>query len=214
MKLALAVLGGGAWGGVLASIAARHGHDVVLWEIDRAAADALARDRASPRSVAGFKLPAEVGVSSDIGAAVAGRDMLVLAVPSAFVAATLRDAAPAIGAGRAPVVVCASKGLEPDGGATMAEVIAASLPGARVGVLSGPSFAEEIARGLPAALVVASTDAAVGAAVQGCFGGSRVGPAGRRDPSRGGWDPPRVPRNITCGSTRAPTSPGSAWAER
>ena len=50
--MAVAVLGGGAWGGVLAGIAARHGHDVVLWEIDRAAADALARDRTSPRSVA------------------------------------------------------------------------------------------------------------------------------------------------------------------
>ena len=170
----IAVLGGGAWGSVLAAIAVRHGHDVVLWEIDRAAAEALARDRASPRSVAGFRLPAEVAVSSDLGAAVAGRDLLVVAVPSAFVADTLRDAARATKTGAPPAVACASKGLEPTDGATMAQVIAASFPGARVGVLSGPSFAEEIARGLPAALVVASTDPAVGAAVQGCFGGDRL----------------------------------------
>ena len=170
----IAVLGGGAWGSVLAAVAARHGHDVTLWEIDRAAADALARDRASPRSVAGFRLPAEVAVSSDLGAAVAGRDLLVVAVPSAFVADTLRDAARATKTGAPPAVACASKGLEPTDGATMAQVIAASFPGARVGVLSGPSFAEEIARGLPAALVVASTDPAVGAAVQGCFGGDRL----------------------------------------
>jgi glycerol-3-phosphate dehydrogenase (NAD(P)+) len=170
----VAVLGGGAWGGVLAAIAVRHGHEVALWEIDPAAADALARDRASPRSVAGFKLPVEVRVSNDIVAAVAGGEMLVIAVPSAFVGAALRDAAPAIGSGGEPAVVCASKGLEPSSGTTMAQVIAASLPGARVGVLSGPSFAEEIARGLPAALVVASTDPAVGAAVQGCFGGDRL----------------------------------------
>src|SRR3954454_2516189 len=174
-KHAVAVLGGGAWGSVLAAVAARHGHDVALWEVDRVAADALARDRASPRSVAGFRLPAEVTVSIDLGGAVAGRDILVVAVPSEFVAATLRAAAPA--AVSAPIVICASKGLEPNAGATMAEVIAASLPGARVGVLSGPSFAAEIARGLPAALVVASTDGAAGAAVQGCFGGTRVAPS-------------------------------------
>jgi glycerol-3-phosphate dehydrogenase (NAD(P)+) len=169
---AVAVLGGGAWGSVLASVAARHGHDVVLWEIDRAAADALVRDRASARSVAGFRLPTEVAVSTELGGAVAGRDMLVMAVPSEFVAATLQAAAPS--AAPAPIVVCASKGLEPQAGATMAEVIAANLRGARVGVLSGPSFAAEIARGLPAALVVASTDGSVGAAVQGCFGGDRL----------------------------------------
>ena len=174
MRMAVAVLGGGAWGGVLAGIAARHGHDVVLWEIDRAAADALARDRTSPRSVASFRLPAEVAVSSDIGGAVAGRDMLIVAVPSAYVAETLRAAAPSTTAGGAPMVVCASKGLEPGTGATMVEVIAASLPGARVGVLSGPSFAEEIARGLPAALVVASNDGTLGASVQGCLGGDRL----------------------------------------
>jgi glycerol-3-phosphate dehydrogenase (NAD(P)+) len=174
MSLSVAVLGGGAWGGVLAGIAARHGHDVVLWEIDRAAADALARDRTSTRSVASFRLPAEVAVSSDIGGAVAGRDMLIVAVPSAYVGDTLRAAAPSMTAGGAPMVVCASKGLEPGTGATMVDVIAASLPRARVGVLSGPSFAEEIARGLPAALVVASNDGTLGASVQGCLGGDRL----------------------------------------
>jgi glycerol-3-phosphate dehydrogenase (NAD(P)+) len=176
-KHAVAVLGGGAWGSVLAATAARHGHDVALWEIDRAAADALARDRASPRSVPEFRLPAEVAVSSDIGAAIAERDMLLVAVPSAFVAATMQAVAgaraPSAAAGF-PVVVCASKGLEPGSGATMVDVIAANLPGAGVGVLSGPSFAAEIARGLPAALVAASTDAGVASAVQSCFGGDRL----------------------------------------
>jgi glycerol-3-phosphate dehydrogenase (NAD(P)+) len=92
--VAVAILGGGAWGSVLAAVAARHGHDVVLWEIDGAAADALVRDRVSPRSVAGFRLPAEVAVSTDIGHAVTDRDILVVAVPSQYVAATLQAAAP------------------------------------------------------------------------------------------------------------------------
>jgi glycerol-3-phosphate dehydrogenase (NAD(P)+) len=170
----LAVLGGGAWGGVLAAIASRHGHDVALWEVDAAAAAALAARRASDRSVPGFQLPSAVAVTTDVVAAVTGRDMLLVAIPSAFVAPTLAAARAA--AGPAPVVVCASKGLHPATGDTMAAVIGAAMPGARVGVLSGPSFAQEIASGRPAALVAASADAAVATAVQVCFGGDRVGP--------------------------------------
>jgi glycerol-3-phosphate dehydrogenase (NAD(P)+) len=172
-KLRVAVLGGGAWGGVLAALAVRHGHDVALWEIDRAAAEALARDRASPRSVAGFRLPAEVVVSGDIAGAVADRDMLIVAVPSASVVDTIRAAASAR-ADVAPIVVCASKGLEPDRGATMAEMIGLTWLDAPVVMLSGPSFAAEIARGLPAALVAASSDGGAAAAVQACFGGDRL----------------------------------------
>src|SRR5690348_6186894 len=98
----VAVLGGGAWGGVLAALAARHGHDVALWEVDTAAAEALTRDRASPRSVPGFKLPPEVAVSSDVAATVAGRDLVVVAVPSGSIGATLR-AASAATTGTAPI---------------------------------------------------------------------------------------------------------------
>jgi glycerol-3-phosphate dehydrogenase (NAD(P)+) len=165
----LAVLGGGAWGGVLAAIASRHGHDVALWEVDAAAAAALAARRASDRSVPGFRLPGEIAVTTDVVAAVTGRDMLLVAIPSAYVAPTLAAARAA--AGPAPVVVCASKGLHPETGDTMAAVIEAAMPGARVGVLSGPSFAQEIASGRPAALVAASADAAVATGVQLCFGG-------------------------------------------
>ena len=187
------MLGGGAWGGVLAAVASRHGHDVVLWEVDAAAAAALAQRRTSDRSVSGFSLPAEVGVVTDVTAAVAGRDMLVVAIPSAYVAPTLAAARAA--AAPAPIVVCASKGLEPETGDTMAAVIAAAMPGARVGVLSGPSFAQEIASGRPAALVAASADAAVAADVQRCFGGDRVGPDGLRlaGPVAGGVGPSQGP---------------------
>jgi glycerol-3-phosphate dehydrogenase (NAD(P)+) len=168
----VAVLGGGAWGGVLAGVAADRGHDVALWEPDARAAGALARDRSNARSVIGFRLPDAVAVSPDLATVVADREVIVVAVPSQFVSATLRDAAPAIANG--PVVVCATKGLEPGTGSTMAEVIAASLPGARAVILSGPSFAQEIAAGLPAALVAASTDAGATAIVQSCLGGERL----------------------------------------
>jgi glycerol-3-phosphate dehydrogenase (NAD(P)+) len=162
------VLGGGAWGGVLALLAARRGHDVELWEVDEDAARTLARERTSPWSVPGFRLPDEVAVSTDLQATVRGRDLLLVAVPSTSVRATLEAARPATV--DAPIVVCASKGLEPSG-STMAEALAAALPAARVVILSGPSFAQEIAAGLPAALVAASSDADAAAAVQASLGG-------------------------------------------
>ncbi|HMF42391.1 MAG TPA: NAD(P)H-dependent glycerol-3-phosphate dehydrogenase [Polyangia bacterium] len=175
-KARVAVLGGGAWGSVLAGLAAQHGHDVALWEIDHTDALALDRNRVSKRTVPGFKLPPEVAVFSgfDRIAVVANHDMLVVAVPSGDVADTMRTMAAHRVDTPPRIVVCASKGLEPDRGLTMAEVIALNYPGARVAVLSGPSFAAEIARGLPAALVVASADAAAAAEVQSCFGGDRL----------------------------------------
>src|SRR5688572_31759594 len=111
--------------------------------------------------------------------------MLLVAIPSATVAPTLAAARAA--AGPAPVVVCASKGLHPATGDTMAAVIGAAMPGARVGVLSGPSFAQEIASGRPAALVAASADAAVATAVQVCFSGG-AGPAQGTTEYRAGPD--------------------------
>src|SRR5262245_43925659 len=107
----VAVLGGGAWGTVLAGLAAQHGHGVALWEIDAQAARELGEQRASARSVPGFRLPEAVEVMTDLPGAVGGCGLVVLAVPSETVRATLTAAR----AGLAPdvVVACASKGLEP-----------------------------------------------------------------------------------------------------
>ena len=165
------VCGGGAWGSVLASVAAAHGHDVALWEFDARDAAALARDRATARTVPGFRLPDAVAVTNDLGAAVSGRQVVVVVVPSDTVRATLMAARPAMEA--SAVVVCASKGLEPETRLTMAGVIGQIVPAARVALLSGPSFAQEIAAGLPAALVSASTDAGANEAVVAALGGER-----------------------------------------
>ena len=168
----VAVLGGGAWGGVLAAVASARGHDVALWESDPAAALTLRQERRSPRSVPSFHLPDAVAVSGVVDGTVAGREMVVLAIPSEQVRATLLRAAPKLDAGA--VVICASKGLEPEGGATMIEVLRAALPGRRAVVLSGPSFAQEVAAGLPVALVAASADLAAAGIVQTALGGERL----------------------------------------
>jgi glycerol-3-phosphate dehydrogenase (NAD(P)+) len=165
------VLGGGAWGTVLAALASARGHDVALWEWSASDAAALAKDRSSARTVPGFRLPAPVTVTNDLGAAVSGRELLVVVVPSDAVRATLRAAHPTIRPGA--VIACASKGLEPDTNLTMDGVIDAAVPGAPVALLSGPSFAQEIAAGLPAALVSASTDARANETVVAALGGER-----------------------------------------
>jgi glycerol-3-phosphate dehydrogenase (NAD(P)+) len=168
----VAVLGGGAWGGVLAAVASARGHDVALWEFDPAAVVMLRRDRVSRRSVPGFRLPDAVAIFADAGGAVTGRQLVIVAIPSELVRATLLGAAPNIAAGT--VVVCASKGLEPDSGETMIEVLRAALPESRAVVLSGPTFAQEVAAGLPAALVAASADVTAAGVVQTALGGERL----------------------------------------
>jgi glycerol-3-phosphate dehydrogenase (NAD(P)+) len=167
----VAVLGGGAWGTVLASLAVGRGHEVALWEVDAAEAARLTRERVGARTVPGFKLPDGVSVTNEVGAAVADRELVVVVVPSDAVRATMAAAAPALRAG--VTVVCASKGLEPQTRQTMAAVIGAAVPDARVALLSGPSFAQEIAAGLPAALVTASADSSANEMIVAALGGER-----------------------------------------
>jgi glycerol-3-phosphate dehydrogenase (NAD(P)+) len=168
----VAVLGGGAWGGVLAAVLAARGNDAAFWETDPAAVITLRRDCLSQRSVPGFRLPDTVAVFADADRAVAGRQMVIVAIPSELVRATLLRAAAKIDTGS--IVVCASKGLEPESGETMIEVLRAALPEARAVVLSGPSFAQEVAAGLPAALVAGSADVAAATVVQTALGGDRL----------------------------------------
>jgi glycerol-3-phosphate dehydrogenase (NAD(P)+) len=167
----VAVLGGGAWGGVLAALAVSRGHHVTLWEPDPESAHALRQARTSARSVPGFRLPDPVEVYVDGAAAAAARSLVIVALPSELVRASLGALADVIEPGA--IVVCASKGLDPEGGATMIEVMGAALPGARAVVVSGPSFAQEIAAGLPAALVAASDDEEAARAVQAALGSER-----------------------------------------
>ncbi len=167
----IAVLGGGAWGSVLASLVAEAGHDVALWEADAAAAQALQRDRRAPRSLPGHLLPAGIEVTTDAAQAVRERALVVVAIPSETVRPALEAARAALAA--PVIIVCASKGLEPGTGLTMDRVIEAAVPGAAVALLSGPTFAQEIARGLPAAAVAAARDVRAAETVQTCFGSER-----------------------------------------
>jgi glycerol-3-phosphate dehydrogenase (NAD(P)+) len=152
----VAVLGAGSWGTALAIHLGRAGLPVRLWARDPARAAAMRATRQNARYLPGAALPDGVEVAADTAAALAGSAIVLIAVPSHFVEAVLATAA-----GRIPdgaVIVSATKGLEPVQGLRMSEVLARRLPGHPVAVLSGPSFAREVAQGRPTALVIASAD--------------------------------------------------------
>jgi glycerol-3-phosphate dehydrogenase (NAD(P)+) len=160
----VAVLGAGAWGTALAALLADLGHDVRLWGRDRRQVADIVAERENRRYLPGRILPESVRITSELPGAVAGVELAILALPTASV----RNAASALGAARSGplTVVSASKGLEETSRMTLDRVLEEAVPGAPVVLLSGPTFAEEIARGLPAAAVVAGRDRAALATVQ------------------------------------------------
>jgi glycerol-3-phosphate dehydrogenase (NAD(P)+) len=163
----VAVLGAGSWGTAIAALAADVGHRTCLWGRDpQLVADARSV-RENRRYLPGRRLPAELTITSQLDQAVTGAELIVFAVPTA----TIRQLAGAAAASvsRAAILVCASKGLEADSRLTLDLVLAQALPGLPVVLLSGPTFAAEIAQGLPAAAVVAGKNATATASVQGAL---------------------------------------------
>ena len=154
----VAVLGAGSWGTALAVLLARHGAAIRLWGHLAAEVDRLRADRENRQFLPGIALPPEVEPTTDLVAAVAGANEVLIVVPSHAFRAVAAALAPVLPAGVA--VSWATKGFEPDTGMLLHEVAAQVLPGRPLAVLSGPSFAGEVARGLPTAITVASTDSA------------------------------------------------------
>ena len=162
----IAVVGAGAWGIALAGVIARAGRAVVLATRDRAGADALMRRRESPR-LPGVRLDERVGVAP-LGAEIGRYDAILLAVPAQELRAAVRSVAPQLRRGT-PVIACA-KGIERRSRKFMTEVIAESARAALPAILSGPSFAAEVARGLPVAVTLAARDEAAAAALARALG--------------------------------------------
>lgn len=153
----IAVLGGGAWGTALANCAARAGAAVTLWARDAAHVAEMAATGVNARRLPGIPLRASVTPTADL-TAVGSADIVLLAVPAQQIRTVALAAAGHLGAG-VPVVVCA-KGIERGSGLYMTQVLAATLPDHPPAILSGPSFAEDVARGLPTAVTIAAHSAA------------------------------------------------------
>ena len=151
----VAVLGAGAWGSALANTAARAGRQVTLWARDPAIAATMAKTRESPR-LPGMTLADVVTVTGDLEEAAARAQCILLAVPAQElrkVAMLLDDVTPS----GTPVIACA-KGIERGSHRFMTEVIAECAQTALPAILSGPSFASEVARGMPTAVTIAARD--------------------------------------------------------
>ena len=162
----IAVLGAGAWGTALAMAAAQR-HDTVLWARDAAQAQALGAERRNRRYLGTVSLPPTLRVTADraLALAHANAGLTVIATPMAG----LREQLASLNDGRPALWLC--KGFEAGTGALGHEVARDVRPRAAAGVLSGPSFALEVARGQPTALVAASNDAALGQAAVAAFHG-------------------------------------------
>jgi glycerol-3-phosphate dehydrogenase (NAD(P)+) len=166
----VAVLGSGSWGTALAVHLARSGAPVRLWGRDAALVHEMARTRANPAYLPGVSLPAGVTPESSLREAMSGAAFVVAAVPSHAVRDVMQLVAPLLS--RDAVLVSATKGLEAGSLQRMSQVMREEAGGGvPIVVLSGPSFASEVARGLPAAVLAASSDAAAAARVQEQFRG-------------------------------------------
>lgn len=159
MTLDIAVLGAGSWGTTLAIAIARAGHRAQLWGHDAAHIAWLAHERCNTRYLPGVPFPANLHLRDDLPALTREVSRILIAVPSSAFRGTLAAIAPHLTA--ASEIAWATKGFEPGGARLLSavanEVLAPALPRA---IISGPTFAREIARGLPAALTVAATDSA------------------------------------------------------
>ena len=163
----VAVLGAGSWGTALTIEMARSGHDVLLWGRDPEVAARIEADGRHPRRLTGYPIPASVRVGSDLAEAFAYAETILVAVPCASLRPLL-GLSPAT-SGRGLRFVSTGKGIEPDTLKRMSEILRDRYPEAAVAALSGPTFAEGVAKGDPTAAVIASADAIAAEALQGAL---------------------------------------------
>jgi glycerol-3-phosphate dehydrogenase (NAD(P)+) len=156
------VIGGGAWGTALAQVAARAGLDTLLWAREAEVVEAVNTAHANPLFLPEVALDHRVRATATL-AEIAERDLVLAVVPAQHMRTTLAALSAHLHPGQ-PVVLCA-KGIERGSMKLMAEVLAETAPAAAAAVLSGPSFAGEVARGLPTAVTLACADADLGQAL-------------------------------------------------
>ena len=164
----IAVLSDGGWGTALAVLLCGNGHEVRLWGPFPDYVAEMAKTRKNPRFLPGVTLPDQLTVETDLAAAVAECEILVLASPAQYTRGLL-DKLKALRIAPETILVSVAKGIEVTTLKRMSEIVAEILGGARFAVLSGPSHAEEVSRGIPTAVVVASADTAAAEKVRDAF---------------------------------------------
>ncbi|MGE5268795.1 MAG: NAD(P)H-dependent glycerol-3-phosphate dehydrogenase [Thiohalocapsa sp.] len=176
----IAVIGGGAWGTALAQVAASAGA-VTLWARDVDVVAAIDERHQNPAFLPGVALAPAIAATSDMTSALSGAEAALIVVPAQFLRGVLQQLAVVAFTSQLPLLLCA-KGIETGSLKTMSEIAAEIVPQAPVAVLSGPSFAGEVARALPTAVTIASQDEALAAAFAARLGTARFRPYTSGDP--------------------------------
>ncbi|HXQ50789.1 MAG TPA: NAD(P)H-dependent glycerol-3-phosphate dehydrogenase [Stellaceae bacterium] len=173
------IIGGGAWGTALAQTLARAASDVVLWAHEAETVAAINGTHENTIFLPGVALDPRIRATATLAEAAAS-EIALLVVPAQHLRAVARDLAGVLAPG-VPVVICA-KGIELPSGALMTEVLAETMPASPYAVLSGPTFASEVARGLPTAVTLAAKDEALGARLAAALGSRGLRPYLSDDP--------------------------------
>ena len=161
------VLGAGSWGTALSVLLHDNGHEVTIWSIDQKEVEMLNTKREHESKLPGVKLAKEIVITNELNNAINGKDFLVLAVPSIFTRATARKMSPFVAEGQ--MIVDVAKGIEEATLMTLSEQIHQEIPQADVAVLSGPSHAEEVGRGIPTTCVISGPKRETAEYLQGIF---------------------------------------------
>ncbi|HIZ22295.1 MAG TPA: NAD(P)H-dependent glycerol-3-phosphate dehydrogenase [Candidatus Blautia faecigallinarum] len=163
----ISILGAGSWGSALAVLLHNNGNSVTLWSALEEEVTLLQEKREHPVKLPGVRLSEEIFITSDLKGSLDGADVAVLAVPSPFTRSTAAMMAPYVKDGQ--VIVNVAKGVEEHTLMTLSEIIEEEIPNARVCVLSGPSHAEEVGRGIPTTCVVSGKTRELAEYLQGIF---------------------------------------------
>jgi glycerol-3-phosphate dehydrogenase (NAD(P)+) len=163
----ISIIGAGSWGIALALLLHKNGHHITVWSIIQEEIDMLSKEHEHKEKLPGVKLPEDMEFTTDLEAAVKGKDILVLAVPSPFTRSTSHSMKEYVGEGQ--VIVNVAKGIEEKSLLTLSQIIEEEIPQAKVAVLSGPSHAEEVGRGIPTTIVVGAKEKTTAEWLQNIF---------------------------------------------
>ncbi|MGN6517098.1 MAG: NAD(P)H-dependent glycerol-3-phosphate dehydrogenase [Rhizomicrobium sp.] len=163
----IAIIGAGAWGTALGAVAAQAGRSVHLWARESDVVETVNSKHENVRFLPGVPLPPQIVATTDMGET-AKADALLIGAPAQHLRATLAQLKPHLLPAK-PLVLCA-KGIEQGSGKLMTEVLTESVPDCAPAILSGPSFAKDVAQNLPTAVTIAAADLDVARALQAAFG--------------------------------------------
>lgn len=163
----VSVIGAGSWGTALACLLHRNGHQVTLWSIMEAEVEMLNTKHEHLSKLPGVHIPEDMVITTDLEASIKGAELMVLAVPSPFTRSTAHSMAPFVEDGQ--LIVNVAKGIEESTLMILTEIIEQEIPNCRAAVLSGPSHAEEVGRGLPTTVVAGAHDRKTAEFIQNVF---------------------------------------------